>query len=348
MGDIMKDKLTTLKRKVKEVNGVKVNHPHSAANIWYALMTLIVVAIPVAILFLPLIKTETGITVMGLDFAKYIFTGFKLEGPLQEFADYGASIGGNFNTVCNYLIMGQACLWALLLVFGIVAFIFFVINLTKGYLRHSKGPKVFTGLIFGFSLLYALSFTVYYILEMIDKGGSQLFVWNSYMVPAAALILLIVIGCIYSANFRECVLECDLEYHEDSEGNAVTHVTEVHQVTKYKYEQASTLPPNLTSIGGHAFSQNQALIIATIPLGIHSLGVGAFSNCLKLRVVTIPASVKEIGANCFFNCPKLERVNYAGTKDQWRQIVRGSNWLTKANTTKVVCSDGVLVVNPYN
>ena len=39
-------------RKIKEVNGWKVNHPHSAANIFYALFTLILAASPVAYLFL--------------------------------------------------------------------------------------------------------------------------------------------------------------------------------------------------------------------------------------------------------------------------------------------------------
>ena len=40
-------------RTVKEVNGWRVNHPHSAANIFYALFTFFVLAVPVAYVFVP-------------------------------------------------------------------------------------------------------------------------------------------------------------------------------------------------------------------------------------------------------------------------------------------------------
>lgn len=109
----------------------------------------------------------------------------------------------------------------------------------------------------------------------------------------------------------------------------------------------NTLPPAITSVGGHAFAKNTNLEIASIADGVTELGVGAFSNCLRLKVVSIPLSVKDIGANCFFNCGKLKRINYAGTKDDWRKITRGSNWLSKAGTTTVVCKDGAVSVDPY-
>ena len=73
-----------------------------------------------------------------------------------------------------------------------------------------------------------------------------------------------------------------------------------------------------------------------------------FANCLKLQVVSIPNTVTEIGFNCFFNCVELERINFGGTKEEWKKIRRGSNWLAKAKTTEVVCLDGVVVVNPYH
>ena len=107
------------------------------------------------------------------------------------------------------------------------------------------------------------------------------------------------------------------------------------------------LPPAITNVGGHAFAKNTALEIAPIADGVTELGVGAFSNCLRLKVVSIPVSVKNIGANCFFNCGKLKRINYAGTKEDWRKITRGSNWLSKAGTTTVVCKDGAVSVDPY-
>ena len=109
----------------------------------------------------------------------------------------------------------------------------------------------------------------------------------------------------------------------------------------------TVLPSDLRSIGGHAYSKNLDLKYADIPSGIKELGVGAFANCLNLEVVSIPKSVKRIRKNCFFNCVKLARINYAGTKSEWRYIVRGANWLDKAGTKTVVCSDGAVIVDPH-
>lgn len=109
----------------------------------------------------------------------------------------------------------------------------------------------------------------------------------------------------------------------------------------------TVLPSDLKSIGGHAYSKNLDLKYADIPSGIKELGVGAFANCLNLEIVSIPKSVKRIRKNCFFNCVKLSRINYAGTKSEWRYIVRGANWLDKAGTKTVVCSDGAIIVDPH-
>lgn len=109
---------------------------------------------------------------------------------------------------------------------------------------------------------------------------------------------------------------------------------------------AGVLPMDTKSIGGHAFARNLDLKFADIPNGIKELGIGAFANCLNLEVVSLPKSVKRIRKNCFFNCVKLGRINYEGTKSDWRYIVRGSNWLEKAGTRTVVCSDGAIIVDP--
>lgn len=118
------------------------------------------------------------------------------------------------------------------------------------------------------------------------------------------------------------------------------------QKNKIYYAQATGLPANISSIGGHAFAENMSLVTAVIPEGIRDLGPGAFANCGALRIVSIPKSVQSIGQNCFFNCASIQRINYAGTKEQWRHIARGSNWLTKAGTNVVICVDGSIIVNP--
>ena len=147
------------------------------------------------------------------------------------------------------------------------------------------------------------------------------------------IILIIYLAAIKGRYYRE-----DIEIIE----------TEApHPFERNDGVRRNTLPEGLKSIGGHAFARNTNLEIATISDGIDELGIGAFSNCLKLKVVTIPKSMKKIGPNCFFNTPRLLRINYAGSKEEWRHITRGSNWLAKSKTTTVVCNDGAISVNPY-
>ena len=120
------------------------------------------------------------------------------------------------------------------------------------------------------------------------------------------------------------------------------------QVTEVKYIPSKGLPAELSSIGGHAFSQNSNLEVAVIPAGIKEIGPSAFSNCPNLKVVSIPTSVTKIGYNAFFGCRKLARINYGGRKMDWKHITRGSNWLASSGTTTVVCVDGAITVNPYH
>ena len=81
-----------------------------------------------------------------------------------------------------------------------------------------------------------------------------------------------------------------------------------------------TIPDSVTSIGKWTFSGCDSLTNITIPDSVTSIGKGAFSGCSNLTSVTIPDSVTSIGRNAFSGCSYLRRVNYKGTKEQWKQI----------------------------
>ena len=86
--------------------------------------------------------------------------------------------------------------------------------------------------------------------------------WPLYTV-AAYFLFMIIISILYSVNFKDSIPENQLEFHDDAP--TVEHLTKVHEVTKAKYQGSSTLPPDLKVIGGHAFSENQDLVVANIP-----------------------------------------------------------------------------------
>ena len=350
-------------RDIDEVNGWKVNHPHSGANNVYAIFTFIFGAFPLAFLFIPLvilpsqpIGFNSGLTGLGIfryfiDFLTNVFTalsnGTAATPPtsIPEINEIISRVDPSMADAVGYTIVGLGGLLALFFIFSLILIINAIVHISKGYLRRAGRVKRIAVTEFIFSLLFfAAIIFIYFTFKA--KTKEDLFVWFTSIPVGTALFFSIFFSIFHYNAFKDTVLESDLEI-QNSEPTT-ENIARVHEVKKVSYEKSSTLPPNLTSIGGHEFAENQSLVVANIPLNIDKLGPGAFANCLHLQVVSIPNSVKEIGFNCFFNCVELERINYAGTKEEWRRIKRGSNWLAKAGTSEVVCLDGTIIVNPYH
>ena len=75
--------------------------------------------------------------------------------------------------------------------------------------------------------------------------------------------------------------------------------------------------------------------------GTRIIANSVFSGCASLTSVTIPDSVISIGRSTFYNCTNLIRVNYSGTKSQWKAITIGydNSYLTRAI---IICTDGII------
>ena len=102
-----------------------------------------------------------------------------------------------------------------------------------------------------------------------------------------------------------------------------------------------TIGNGVASIGDYAFNGCTSLTSVTIPNSVTSIGSCAFEDCTSLTSVTIPDSVTSIGFEAFYNCTNLIRVNYSGTKSQWKAITIGSDnsYLTRAI---IICTDGII------
>ena len=102
-----------------------------------------------------------------------------------------------------------------------------------------------------------------------------------------------------------------------------------------------TIGNGVASIGDYAFNGCTSLTSVTIPNSVTSIGSCAFEDCTSLTSVTIPDSVTSIGFEAFYNCTNLIRVNYSGTKSQWKAITIGSDnyCLTHAF---IKCADGII------
>lgn len=352
-----------MNKKIKEVNGIKVLRRYSAGSIFSGLVCLVIVAVMVIGLLAPWLTftisddpdnirtTSVGV----IKFFDFLFI------PAEQL-DADALIIKNFfappigDIMFNIFYISILSLWVIAAVFASIILFLGLEFLFRGKVSHYKlafklsiWPTVCSAL----TSLLAIGAKVYMIFvnedptHVHDIGFIPTFIFVGILLVAS-----IILGTIHHTCFRNRVFIGDLgDLKQESaaeEGKALGQTYTTKEVVKVRYEPSIGLPNKLSSIGGHAFSQNENLQIAMIPNGIKSLGQAAFANCPKLQIVSIPLSVKSIGYNCFFNCTELKRINYAGCKEQWRHIKRGSNWLTNAGTCTVVCCDGAIVVNPYH
>lgn len=86
------------------------------------------------------------------------------------------------------------------------------------------------------------------------------------------------------------------------------------------------IPDGVTAINNYAFAMNFNLKSVTIADGVTSIGERAFYCCMSLTEITIPDSVNEIGNDAFNSCLNLAIINYCGTEEQWKAMVKGTNW----------------------
>jgi hypothetical protein len=103
-------------------------------------------------------------------------------------------------------------------------------------------------------------------------------------------------------------------------------------------------PVGITKVGDYAFRYCDSL--ATIgPLkDLTTIGYYAFYDCINLRSITIPASVQHIEERAFAGCTSLNTIVFEGTRDQWLNITKDSDWMDNVPATYVQCSDGQLTL----
>ena len=102
------------------------------------------------------------------------------------------------------------------------------------------------------------------------------------------------------------------------------------------------LPNTVTRIGNNAFFGCHKITEITIPSNITVLENYLLTNCSTLKKVKIPAGVTNIGLHVFQYCEKLERINYTGTKAQWKAIPKGDYWDDSTENYTVACTNGTI------
>ncbi len=82
-----------------------------------------------------------------------------------------------------------------------------------------------------------------------------------------------------------------------------------------------------------------SLKTVTITQASH-IGDKAFYKCITLKSIVLPHSIKDIGASAFSGCKALESLHYAGPKESWNAVKKGSNWNKNTGAYTIHCTDG--------
>ena len=77
-------------------------------------------------------------------------------------------------------------------------------------------------------------------------------------------------------------------------------------------------------------------------------------DCQSLDTIVLPDSLVTIPDWCFEGCPLLTEVHFNGTMEQWNAVeynvdikIDGNNY-TRNNVVRIICSDGVIELDPIN
>ena len=359
--------LRNINKRYEILTGVRVIKRHNFANTMTGILLLLLGILPIFFIFIPVFKMEMETSADMASFTHRIsFTVVDIVKSIYTRNPSNISMINDVNVLADYqgtmilTLLFQENLYAILFwlgvasLFGIFMIALGLIQLIRGRLNHHV-VAVFSTFFMMCSMLmlladaarlgwmYRNSISVAYAATDIEMPNYYSYSFILSIVTASiALLVFILVLLIYCFGFFKKYYKEDIEYIDIPTGDDLFQPYETNDGVV-----RNTLPEGLLTIGGHAFSKNLNLEIANISEGVQELGPGAFANCLKLQILDIPLSVKKIDFNCFFNCVALNRINYAGTKEQWSHIKRGSNWLMKAGTTTVICTDGPISVNPY-
>ena len=70
---------------------------------------------------------------------------------------------------------------------------------------------------------------------------------------------------------------------------------------------------------------------------------GQFYDNPCLFSITIPTIITYIGITAFWGCDNLKKFTYQGTKSQWANVRKDSNWNYNMGTITIHCNDGDVI-----
>lgn len=110
-----------------------------------------------------------------------------------------------------------------------------------------------------------------------------------------------------------------------------------------------TLPKTARFIQANAFEGCTDLTTVNGMESIQMIRASAFQYCKALESISLGVGLTHIEPRAFYQCEALRRIDYNGTKAQWKEIEKGSNWSSfTPDDLTIYCTDGAVDVLGYD
>lgn len=167
---------------------------------------------------------------------------------------------------------------------------------------------------------------------------------NSYAFRSSGLKKIHIPGSVEKIGnfaFYDCadMTEMVMDYgvvsigHDAFALSGLTTVSLPESVTTLRYRAfndcddllTASVPSSITEVEENMFAGCNNLTEVYFPEGVITVGVDACMNCPALTYVYLPSTLTAVEDSAFRKCPALRQVYYAGSPEQWRSIVIGTN-----------------------
>ena len=140
-------------------------------------------------------------------------------------------------------------------------------------------------------------------------------------------------------NFSKITVDPENQYYT-VKGNCLIKIANKFLVCGFA---DSVIPDDgsVVAIGPLAFYNKPGLTSVVVPEGVVKLGNNAFESNQDLVSVSLPSTIEKMDDS--FGCDSVTEFKYAGTVEQWNQLINGSyTWTSHTPLRQVTCSDGVV------
>lgn len=126
------------------------------------------------------------------------------------------------------------------------------------------------------------------------------------------VFLLILIGIVVILGYGKYkTYRTSYDMSTDEENAVITGIWDEENLNRYKYLAIPDTDYKVKNLGTMKYPYSN----------VTEIGKNAFQGNTYIESVYIPVNIVKIRSNAFKGCTSIQSISYAGTEQQWKQIV---------------------------